>query len=115
MAYSSERKATMLKRMPPPNNQPLRQLSREEGISEAINVLTTVTDLSLPEFVGSCRAGPDAIQKTYPLPLAQARRLSEASEEILMLIEELELLPTTTISCARSGPVELQGITPVKI
>ena len=35
MAYSSERKATVLKRMLPPNNLPLRQLSREEGISEA--------------------------------------------------------------------------------
>ncbi len=79
---------------------PLFQLLRDEvggRLSEAINILTTVTDLSLPEFVGSCRAGPDAIQKTYPLTPAQAKRFSEASEEILMLIEELELLPTTTI------------------
>ncbi len=83
--------------MLPPNNLPLRQLSREEGISEAINVLTTVTDLSLPEFVGGCRAGPDALQKTYPLTLAQAKHLSGASEEIFMLVEELELLPTTAI------------------
>ena len=35
MAYSPERKAAVLKRMLPPNNLPLRQLSDEEGISEA--------------------------------------------------------------------------------
>lgn len=34
MAYSPERKAAVLKRMLPPNNAPLRQLSQEEGISE---------------------------------------------------------------------------------
>ena len=35
MAYSPERKAAVLKRMLPPHNLPLRQLSEEEGISEA--------------------------------------------------------------------------------
>lgn len=35
MAYSTERKAAVLKKMLPPNNVPLRQLSREEGICEA--------------------------------------------------------------------------------
>ncbi|WP_323011162.1 hypothetical protein [Paracoccus sp. (in: a-proteobacteria)] len=34
MAYSPERKAAVLKRMLPPNNLGLRQLSQEEGISE---------------------------------------------------------------------------------
>ncbi len=34
MAYSPERKAAVLKRMLPPNTTSLRQLSREEGISE---------------------------------------------------------------------------------
>ena len=35
MAYSTERKQAVLKKMLPPNNMALRQLSREEGISEA--------------------------------------------------------------------------------
>ena len=34
MGYSQERKAAMLKRMLPPNNMAIRQLSKEEGISE---------------------------------------------------------------------------------
>ena len=35
MAYSPERKAAVLKRMLPPNNLAIRQLSEAEGISEA--------------------------------------------------------------------------------
>jgi transposase-like protein len=35
MGYSPDRKAALLKRMLPPNNLPVRQLSQEEGISEA--------------------------------------------------------------------------------
>jgi transposase-like protein len=35
VGYSPERKAAVLKRMLPPNNMAIRQLSQEEGISEA--------------------------------------------------------------------------------
>ena len=35
MGYSAERKAAVLKRMLPPHNIAIRQLSREEGISES--------------------------------------------------------------------------------
>lgn len=35
MGYSPERKAAVLKRMLPPHSMAIRQLSREEGISEA--------------------------------------------------------------------------------
>lgn len=35
MGYSPERKTAVLKRMLPPNNMSIRQLSQEEGISEA--------------------------------------------------------------------------------
>ncbi len=35
MGYSPERKAAVLKRMQPPNTMAIRQLSQEEGISEA--------------------------------------------------------------------------------
>jgi transposase-like protein len=35
VGYSPERKAAVLKRMLPPNTMAIRQLSQEEGISEA--------------------------------------------------------------------------------
>ena len=35
MGYSPERKAAVLKRMLPPGNMAIRQVSQEEGISEA--------------------------------------------------------------------------------
>ena len=35
MAYSPERRAAVLKKLEPPNAVPLRQLAKEEGISEA--------------------------------------------------------------------------------
>jgi hypothetical protein len=35
LAYSTERRAAVLKRMEPPNAVPLRQLAKDEGISEA--------------------------------------------------------------------------------
>ena len=35
MAYSTERRAAVLKKMEPPNAVPLRQLAKDEGISEA--------------------------------------------------------------------------------
>ncbi|MGF6862810.1 hypothetical protein ABIE69_003400, partial [Rhodobacteraceae bacterium MBR-64] len=35
MGYSPKRKAAVLKRMLPPNTMAIRQLSQEEGISEA--------------------------------------------------------------------------------
>ena len=73
-------------------------------------------DLSLPEFVESCRKGPDAVKdptsvslhqalteiidgdlSTYSIPPAQAKRLAEAPDEVLMRIEELELPSVTTI------------------
>jgi len=36
LGYSLERKSAVLKRMLPPNNMAIRQLSQEEGISEAV-------------------------------------------------------------------------------
>ena len=35
MAYSTERRAAVLKKLEPPNAVPLRQLAKDEGISEA--------------------------------------------------------------------------------
>ena len=35
MAYSTERRAAVLRKLEPPNAVPVRQLAKEEGISEA--------------------------------------------------------------------------------
>ncbi len=35
MGYPSERKEAILRKMLPPNNKSVRELAREEGISEA--------------------------------------------------------------------------------
>ena len=66
-------------------------------LSEAIDQLRKASDLSLPHFVKCCRDGPEAIQGAYSIPPAQAERLSKATPEALMRIEELELSPTTAI------------------
>ncbi len=83
------------------NREPLFKTIREEIVGrlyEAINALRQAPDLSLPEFVERCRAGADEIQKAYDaVPPAQAERLSKASDDTLMKIEELELPATITL------------------
>lgn len=66
-------------------------------LSEAIDQLRVVPDLSLPHFVECCRKDSDAIQDSYSIPAAQAERLTKATPETLMRIEELEFPPTTAI------------------
>ena len=82
------------------NREPLAELLRERisgRLSEAIASLKSASDFSLSTFADSCRSGPDAVHNTYKVPPAQSQSLAEASEETLMLIEELELPATTAI------------------
>ena len=83
------------------DRQPLIELLRQRiggRLSEVAKVLSDARDFSLPEFVEGCRTGADALLKRYPtVPPTQARRLAEASDETVFLIEELELPPTTAI------------------
>ena len=82
------------------DREPLFQLLRNEvggRLSEAIDILSTARELSLPQFVDSCRSGPNAVQRMYSIPPAQARRLAEAPPDVLMRIEEVELPSTTAI------------------
>ena len=79
---------------------PLEDFLRDKvggRLSEAIELLTKAPELSLPEFVATCRAGAEALQVAYAIPPSQAVRLAGASEEALLLAEELELPPTTEI------------------
>ena len=66
-------------------------------MSEAIDRLGEVSDLSLTQFVEACRSGGEELNQSYGIPLGQAERIASADNEIFMKIEELELAPTTTI------------------
>ena len=82
------------------DRDPLFHVLRNEvggRLSEAIDILSKANELSLPQFVDSCRSGSDAVQRMYWIPPAQARRLAEAPPEVLMRIEEVELPSTTAI------------------
>ena len=82
------------------NREPLFDVLRDEiggRLSEAIDQLRKTPDLSLPYFVKSCRDGSEAVQNAYSIPPAQAERLSKATPEAVMRIEELELSSTTAI------------------
>jgi len=82
------------------DREPLFRTLRDDvggRLSEAIESLASVQDLSLTKFVEACRAGTDALTKTYSITPAQADRLARAEPEVLMRIEELDLSPTTAI------------------
>ena len=91
--------------------EPLFDVLREQirgRLSEAIDRLEMVPDLSLPEFVNRCRTGTKAVEEAYGIPAAQAARLAEALDDVLMQIEELELLskmlyPTQYGGCRRTA------------
>ena len=89
------------------NREPLFDLLRGEvrgRLSETIDVLANTKNLSLPELADKCREGADEVQKAYGITEAQARRLAEASPDVVMRIEELEL-PSTTLIRLNTAPV----------
>ena len=59
MGYSPERKAAVLKRMLPPNNMSIRQLSQEEGISEATLHNWRAEARSKGQLMPNADAGPE--------------------------------------------------------
>lgn len=90
------------------DREPLFQILRNDvggRLSEAIDSLRAVRDLSLTRFVEACRAGTGALSKAFSITPAQADRLAKAAPEVLMRVEELDLPPTTAIqlNTARAG------------
>lgn len=82
------------------NREPLFEMLRQRiggRLSEAIATLSERDDLSLPEFVATCRKGAAELQAKFKITLDQARRISEAGEEVFMELEELDLPHTTII------------------
>ena len=82
------------------DREPLCDLLREKvggRLSEAIDSLRGVRDLSLTQFVEACRSGAASLNKTFGITTAQGERLAKAEPEVLMRVEELDLPPTTAI------------------
>ena len=88
------------------NRSPLSQLLRDRvggRLSEAIDVLESCDDFSLSTFAAACRKGRDDLAKEFGIPPAQAERIVQASADVVMQIEELDLSPTTEIELNVAG------------
>jgi hypothetical protein len=82
------------------DREPLFQVLKSSvggRLSEAIETLRGVPDLSLTKFVEACRAGAGDVAKVFGITLSQAERLAKAEADVLMRIEELDLPPITSI------------------
>ena len=82
------------------DREPLFRILRDEvggRLSEAIDSLRAIPDISLTQFVEACRVGNDTLTKAFGITPAQADRLTKAEPEVLMRVEELDLPPTTAI------------------
>ena len=92
------------------DREPLFTLLREGisgRISEAIEKIRNVSELSLTQFVATCRAGVEDLHAKYGIIQSQAERLVSGGEEMLMKIEELELDSVTVIrlnTAAKGNP-----------
>ncbi len=82
------------------NRQPLWTFLKDKlggRLSETIDVLGKVENLSLTELAQKCRDGRDGLVEHYGLPVAQADRLAQMEPPDIAEIEELDLSPTTAI------------------
>ena len=59
VAYSTERKASVLTKMLPPNNVPLARLAKEEGISPATLAKWRAEARAKGQFLPDANAGPE--------------------------------------------------------
>lgn len=91
------------------DREPLFKLLREKvggRLSEAIDSLRGIRDLSIPQFVDACRSGKETLIKTFSITPAQAERLAQAEPKVLMEVEELELPSVTSIRLNTAPPGE---------
>lgn len=82
------------------DREPLASLLKKRvggRLSETIEALSGREELSLPELADAWRRGRAALEQKFQVPGAQAERLAEATAEVVMEVEELELPPTTTV------------------
>jgi DNA repair ATPase RecN len=101
---------------PAGNREPLFQLLKEcvgGRLSETLDALRQTESLSLKELSDAWRAGKDALVQKYKLPSGQADRLAQASSEVVMHLEELDLAPTTQLElnvAAEGQPAQWQRL-----
>ena len=91
------------------NREPLDKLLREEvggNLAALLDRLKNRDSLSLLDLAQRCREGKDSLASNYGLPPAAAERLAQATPEIFMKLEELELPATTNIELNTSSEGE---------
>lgn len=91
------------------NREPLVKLLRSVvggQLSNTIEKLRGLDSLSLVDLANSCRNGVKDLRAKYSLTPMQARNIAESEPEVFMLIEELELPPTTAIHLNTARPRE---------
>ena len=91
------------------NREPLERLLRDDiggNLSALLERLKSRDSLSLFDLAQRCREGKDALVTNYGLPAAAAERLAQATPDIFMKIEELELPATTKIELNTSSEGE---------
>ena len=94
------------------NRESLVQMLRSEvrgRLSEAIDTLRRADGLSLSAFAQACRRGEDALEEEFDISGAQARRLAQAPDAVLMRIEELDIQSTTKIELNIAAPDETEN------
>jgi PHP family Zn ribbon phosphoesterase len=82
------------------DREPLVQLLKKNPggrLAETIEILRKRESLSLVELAEACRGGRNILEQKFAIPAAQAERLRQASPDLYMLIEELDLPSTTAI------------------
>ena len=98
------------------NREPLEKLLRDEmggNLAAMLDRLKGRDSLSLLDFAQRCREGKDSLTSHYRLPPAAAERLAQATPDIFMKIEELELPATTQVelnTSSEGGPETWQTI-----
>lgn len=91
------------------NREPLEKLLRDEiggNLAALLERLKSRDTLSLLDFAQRCREGKDSLISNYSLPPAAAERLAQATPDVFMKLEELELPATTTIELNTSSEGE---------
>lgn len=91
------------------NREPLEKVLRDEiggNLAAMMDRLKSRDSLSLQDFAQRCREGKDSLISNYSLPPAAAERLAQATPDIFMKLEELELPATTKIELNTSSEGE---------
>lgn len=91
------------------NREPLEKLLRDEiggNLAALLDRLRSRDSLSLLDFAQRCREGKESLVSNYSLPPAAAERLAQATPDVFMRLEELELPATTKIELNTSSEGE---------